>query len=107
MSKRIKVSKQLDKRFKEIERGAKEINETGSVDFKDLFTQNFMTKYTNFNNISEFFEESPFEFKTQEEFESIDENQLDEYVRKQSKLDSWQDMFSTAGKEYVAKKLGF
>lgn len=107
MSKRIKVSKQLDKRFKEIESGAKEINETGSVDFKDLFTQNFMTRYTNFTNITEFFEESPFEFETQKEFESIDEKRLDEYVQQQSKFESWKDMFSTAGKEYVVKKLGF
>ncbi len=79
---------------------------SGEVNISELLTPNFMTTYTSFNNITEFWERSPFIVKTEEDFTALNESELDGYVREVSKFSSWKEMMNKAGELYFKKKLG-
>ncbi|MED4581863.1 hypothetical protein P9578_03620 [Brevibacillus choshinensis] len=94
----------LEKQLKNLEKKIQEaVN--GNVKFSDLFTDEFMSRYTKFNNIDEFWDNSSFEFESKEEFEQINDDELDEYVKQHTEFSSWDDMKSRAAKEYITKKL--
>lgn len=95
------------KRLKQMGNKAKELEKGTTVSFTDLFNDRFMQIHTKFNNIDEFFDKSPFEIQTEEDFDKINENELDEYVRNHSRFSGWEDMKGKAGQEWVAKQLGF
>ena len=78
----------------------------GEMSLEDLFNEKFMKKYTEFNNIQDFFNNSPFEFETDEEFEQIDEKELDQYVAANTQFPSWEDMMVKAGQEELVRQLG-
>ncbi|OXS77944.1 hypothetical protein [Domibacillus enclensis] len=97
----------LGKRLEQMQKGAKDLEATEEVSFEVLFNESFMRKYTNVPDIKTFISESPFEILNQEDFEKIDKNVWDQYVKDQSRFSNWQAMQEEAGKEYIAKKLGF
>jgi len=47
-----------------------------------------------------------FLFKTQEQFEALDEHELDAYVLRSTDFKSWQDMLEEAHAHAVEKSLG-
>ena len=94
----------LQKFFKNLEKKAKDAS--GEASFSELFNPDFMTAFTNFKSIDEFFEKSPFDINTQEDFENLNESELDNYVKENTRFSSWEEMMNEAGKRYIAKKLG-
>jgi len=95
------------KKLKQMQNATKDLEKGVSVSFDELFHEGFMRKYTNFTSIDEFFDKSPFEIQTEEDFDKIDINQFDEYIRNNTQFSSWEEMKGKAGTEWVAKKLGF
>jgi hypothetical protein len=98
---------EFGKELKKLEKKAKELEKGQSISFIDLFNEKFMSRYTKFGSIDEFFNNSPFEIENNEDFEKINENELDKYVGENTKFSTWQDMLGTAGQEHIAKQLGF
>jgi hypothetical protein len=94
----------LNKLLKEIQKKVENAN--GEVSFPDLFNPNFMTTFTNFSDIDEFFKKSPFEIHDQDEFENLDDNELDQYVSETTRFSSWDEMKAKAGELYMKHKLG-
>jgi hypothetical protein len=96
-------SKKLKKMEKSIEKyeGGKEVG------FSELFTSSFMMKYTKFNNIYEFFDKSPFKVVTQKDLETINEEELDIYVSKNTQFTTWKSMSGKATNEHLAKQIRF
>lgn len=98
---------EFSKSLKDMERKAKELEGGVNVGFGDLFNEAFMAKYTTFRNIDEFFDKSPFKIKTEEDFDKVNPQELDQYVCDHSQFEDWEDMKGTAGTEWLAKQLGF
>lgn len=76
-----------------------------SIPLEDLLTPSFLTEHSKVSSLNSFFEQSPF---TQEEicdFENIDENKLDEYVRKISTFATWGEFIGEATAIYVGNRL--
>lgn len=90
------LEKELNKRIEKV---------NGSVSFGQLFTESFMTKYTQFSSIDELFESGGFKVDNEEDFDAIPDAELDEHVRKTTNFESWEDMLNEAGAEYVAREL--
>ena len=107
MSFKIDGFDELEKQLKKIEDSVNEHAGTTEVGFDELFNPSFMKSYTDFNNMDEFFDKSPFEVETNEDFEKLDESELDLYVDKITRFSSWEEMLHKAGELYYAKKLGF
>lgn len=90
-----------------MEQSAKELNGQHEVAFSDLFAESFMNEYTNFSTFDEFLTAGNFTVNSQEDFEAIPDNDMDNHVSETTKFSSWQEMLNKAGEEYTLKKLGF
>jgi len=84
---------------------AKEMEGTNSISFQELFTPEFLRKYTSFISLNEMFEKSEFTINSQEDFEKIPEGAWDKFISANSKFNLWKEMLDVAGKEWVARRL--
>jgi hypothetical protein len=50
---------------------------------------------------------SEFQLESNEDFDLIPEEELDEFVRSHTRFSNWREMLDKAGEEYVFRKLGF
>ena len=77
------------------------------VPFGELFPRSFMIRYTDSENIEEFFENSSWDIESEEDFEAIPEVEMDQHVDDHSRFRTWEQMMSKGGEEYVTRQLGF
>jgi len=97
----------LEKRLKQMQKAAKELQNTKQVSFDELFTETFMKKHTDFTSFEELLESGGFEVNSQEDFESIPDDVFDKHIAEHTRFSSWQEMLDSAATEYAARKLGF
>lgn len=71
------------------------------IKFKDLFTENFMVEYTNFNNINQMFRESNFKISNGEDFDNIPEKELNDFIDKTTEFSNWDEMIEKAITKWV------
>ena len=96
----------LNKLLKGIEQKAQEAS--GDVELGELLTPNFMTTFSNFSNLNEFWGKSPFGVPaSSEEFAEIEQDKLDVYVKENTRFSNWQEMLDKAGVVYFENKLKF
>lgn len=77
----------------------------GEIPMTELFTDNFMTSYTEFSSLEEFFDESPWVVESESDFEAIPADKFDTYVDKHTDFDSWDAMLHAAGREYILREV--
>lgn len=94
----------LERQLRNLEKKIKSQVE-GEVSLGELFTPAFMAKHTDFQSIDEFFKESSFEVNSQEDFETINLDELNNYVAKRTRFRDWGHMKQKAAEEYVRNKL--
>lgn len=75
------------------------------IPMEELFTDGFMATNTEFDSISDFFEESPWTIESEEDFQSIDEDEFDRYVDKHTGFSSWEAMLSAAAREWLTRQM--
>ena len=97
----------LAEQFGEMADNAEELEGENTVSFEDLFAEEFMRKYTDVTSFESFIEQSQWQVESEEDFEAIPEDEFDEYVKANSDFESWEDMFGTAAKEWIAREIGF
>lgn len=97
---------QLQKKLKQMEKGAKELEHTKQVPFNQLFTPAFMRKYTSFSSMDELLAAGKFNANSQEAFEAIPDEALDKHVKATTKFKDWEEMLGEATSQYALKKLG-
>jgi len=83
----------------------KKLERTQSVPFDKLFNSGFMNRYSQFTNIEEFFDKGGFEFESEDEFENIPEDKLDQHVQATTNFGKWQEMLTKAGELWITKEL--
>lgn len=75
------------------------------IPFDELFTSSFMHKYTHSLSIDDFFTSGGFSAKSNTDFKSIADEDLDSHVRSNTSFNNWADMLNTAVKLYVSDKI--
>ena len=78
-----------------------------SVGFDQIFNEEFMREHTSFDDFDSWISAGGFEFASQEEFDAIDEQKLDNYVSESTDFDTWQDMLGEAGTSLLTSELGW
>ena len=78
---------------------------TGETDVLSLFTPDFMSHYTKFDNLVDFIAASGQDFTSQDSWNSIQNGEIDSFIQQNSDFDSWEDMYTTAGNEFLQKAL--
>jgi len=64
-----------------------------------------MRRYTDFPTIQAMADASGFKIESKEDFEAIPDVEWDVFVRARTRFQTWQDMQSKAGEEYVVRRL--
>lgn len=73
------------------------------VSFNDLFTSSFLTSYTEFSNFKELLDAGNFKVNSLEEFQTILNNEFDEFINKTTKFKTWEEMQKTAIDEFFKR----
>lgn len=94
----------LTKQLKQVEKQAKEAVD-GEVKLDQLFTEKFMSENTKVNNMQEFIDASPLSEESIEDVEQFNTPEMDEFVKNQTKFDSWSDILQAASNNHVADML--
>lgn len=96
------AKRNLDKLVKKVE----SVSGKQSVGLSELMNPAFMEEFTSFKNIDELFDKGGFKVESKEDFEAIDENQLDEWVEKNTQFKTWKEMLNKAATNHIAKQIG-
>lgn len=103
----IKGFDEFSKELENLKQKVEKIGGENKVTFEELFPDSFMTEYTQFQTIEAFFESGKFDIKSQEDFEALDEKDLDSHVVEFTDFNSWDEMVKASASEYLRNKLDF
>lgn len=93
------IEKELEK-----ETGLK-IGEQNEIPFDELFTEDFMRLYTEFEAFEQLIEESPWDVESEDDFWDIPDEPFDEYISERTDFPAWKVMGQTALQRYMERKL--
>lgn len=97
---------ELEDDLKQMEDGLDKVEDEDNVSFEELFTKEFMRKYTDFESMESFLEHSPWTVESAEDFEAIPEDEFDDYVDENTTFEDWDSMSGTAFEVWVARQMG-
>lgn len=103
----IKGIRKLQRNLEKLERRAKSLHGTHQIPLSELFNDTFLRKQTHFTSLAELLsalEQSGFQIESQQDWENIPQADLDTFVAKHTRFSSWQEMFSTAGTDWVSRQ---
>jgi hypothetical protein len=89
----------------ELQKKLETLEKIKSVPLGELMPPIFMTENTQFESVEGMFESGGFKADNEEDFKAIPDNELDEFISKNTKFQSWQDMLNSAGEEFIKNKL--
>ncbi len=93
------MTNEKDKLKQNLEKVAEEHGDQQAVSYQDLFSPMFMQKNTSFATIDVFVREIG--LKDFQEIEKIDDKVIDDFVKKETKFNNWQEMQQRAVSEYM------
>lgn len=99
--------KDFERKLNELQRNAERLHGTHQVPLTDLFNDEFLLQQSDFATLSALFEATGFKLDTQEDFDQVPEAAWDEFVRRKTRFNSWQEMYSAATKEWMTREMGF
>ncbi len=95
----------LQKDLKRLKHNARSIGQRRSIDLDHLLSKQFLKRHTKFSSLDQLFDESPFDVETQEDFDALNDQELDDFIRKSTSFPSWQDMLDKAADEWAEAEL--
>ena len=93
------MTNEKDKLKQNLEKIAEERGDQQAVSYQDLFSPMFMQKNTSFATIDVFVRELG--LTDFQEIEKIDDKVIDDFVKKETKFNNWQEMQQRAVSEYM------
>lgn len=93
------MANEKDKLKQNLEKVAEERGDQQAVSYQDLFSPIFMQKNTSFATIDVFVRELG--LKDFQEIEKIDDKVIDDFVKKETRFNNWQEMQQRAVSEYM------
>lgn len=91
--------------LKNLTENAKKLEGEQQLSLGTLFNEGFLLANTNFESIDDLFEKAGFKVETEEDFAAIPQEDIDVFVRENTKFESFTDMQQQAMAEYVRKQL--
>ena len=95
------MTNEKDKLKRNLEKVAEERGNQQAVSYVDLFNQMFMQKNTNFTTIDVFVKELG--LKEFQDIESVAQDVIDNFVKKETKFENWQEMQQRAVSDYMTR----
>lgn len=101
----IKGLDELQNKLKNLQFDIEKLSGEQKLSFKDIFPTSFMRRFTQFSSIDEMVKNSPFKVECEEDFKNIPDIDWDKYVKEKTYFQSWDQMLSKAGEEYIGKQV--
>ena len=95
------MTNEKDKLKRNFEKVAEERGNQQAVSYVDLFNPMFMQKNTNFTTIDVFVKELG--LKEFQDIESVAQDVIDNFVKKETKFENWQEMQQRAVSDYMTR----
>ena len=95
------MTNEKDKLKRNLEKVAEEHGNQQAVSYVDLFNPMFMQKNTNFTTIDVFVKELG--LKEFQDIESVAQDVIDNFVKKETKFENWQEMQQRAVSDYMTR----
>lgn len=95
------MTNEKDKLKQNLEKVAEECGNQQAVSYVDLFNPMFMQKNTNFTTIDVFVKELG--LKEFQDIESVAQDVIDNFVKKETKFENWQEMQQRAVSDYMTR----
>jgi len=105
MGVQLKGFKELQNKLNDISKQAQRLKGKHNVSFGELFNDNFMIKNTNFSSLDKMFDAAGYEINSKEDFEKINEKELNSFIKVKTKFNSWEEMLRSASNEWIMNKL--
>ncbi|QZP39367.1 hypothetical protein [Halobaculum magnesiiphilum] len=80
------------------------MNEQNEIPFEQLFTEEFMQLYTEFDSFEALLEASQWDVEDEDDFEAIPEDEFDTYVDEHTDFPSWEVMSQTAAQRFLERQ---
>lgn len=93
------------KKLKRLAQNIKDFEGINSIPMGDVLTDEFIQANTNFQNIEELFEKAGYKVENQADFQAIPQEDIDSFVRENSKFDSFTTLQQEAVDEFVRNKI--
>lgn len=103
---KLQGADELKKDMESMAQRAKELNGTHELKSEEIFTSGFMNKYTDYSSFDEMLDASGFKIESNEDFDKIPIDKLNEFIKMHTRFPSWEEMIGTAAEEYFVYKLG-
>lgn len=97
----------LKKELEKFEKQASDLSKGHETTLDNILNNDFIAKYTDFTDFDTFIENSPLKGHTSETLSEVSDESLDKFASTHSQFDNWDDLYTRAGEEYIAKYLGF
>ncbi|WKY45635.1 hypothetical protein Q5O14_05955 [Eubacteriaceae bacterium ES2] len=81
---------------------SEEIPEDKIIPIEDLLTDEFLKEKTSFSDYDSFIAETGLSFESQEAFDAIDQNKLNQIIASKSDFHSLQEMLDAAWEVYIS-----
>lgn len=98
---------ELTKQLNDLRNRTNELDGEHPISFSELFTDDFVSRFTDYQSLDEMFNDSGFKIDSMEDFQSIPDELWNEFIRTHSQFNCWEEMRDAAMNEWTAKQLGF
>ncbi|WP_461205249.1 hypothetical protein [Clostridium sp. DL1XJH146] len=79
----------------------------GDFDVEEIINDDFVSKFTNLENVQEMIEKSGFDLEKIGDMTNLPLDKVNDYIKKISEFGSWEDLLKEAAGEFMKKKVGF
>lgn len=105
MSIEIKGLDNLIKDLKKISDNAEKLSQKDSVNLRELFNDQFISKNSSFTSLGDLLDKSPFVVKSEEDFLAIPDDEWEKFITENTNFSSWEKMQDAAHSEWLDKQL--
>src|SRR5687768_10010762 len=107
MSIRLRGFDEMRRKLHDLGTRAERLHGEHEIDFTDLFTTDFVRRFTDFLTLDELFAASGFKIASTADFEKIPADQWNAFIQQNTLFGSWQEMQEKAMGEWMARRVGF
>lgn len=106
----MKGLNQLQRRLKDLERKARDLDGQHQIPLSDLFPPSFLRIHTRFSSLDDLeakARDRGFSLGSQEDWDNLPADQWDGFIAEHTHFTTWKDMLGKGAAEWTSRQLGF
>jgi hypothetical protein len=96
----------LKRKLQKMTDNLREVEGTNEVPMSEILTPEFLSSCSRFTSLEEMFAASGFKVDSPEDFKAIPDDEWDDFIRQQTRFDSWREMLGEGGAAWAKNRIG-